>query len=165
MRYETAAFAPSSTMHFNSTSHLTLRVFSLVASFLMLSGCTAPEQSSRGFRLPEGSSEKGKAAFLRLQCHACHVIQGAELPAPGSKSPITVVLGGEVMRVRTYGELVTSIINPTHVISEKFQQEIKSSASPMPEYNDSMTVADLINLVTYLQPFYQKIQPDTWVIR
>jgi len=136
----------------------------LLALALLAAGCDTPQKPAQSFRLPDGDTEQGKAAFVKLQCHACHVVQGVELPAPGSKSPITVVLGGEVLRVKTYGELVTSIINPNHIVSEKYRGLLTGGHSPMPEYNESMTVSQMINLVTFIQPHYQKLQPETWMI-
>ena len=38
-----------------------------------------------------------------------------ELPDAGKEEETSVVLGGEVARIKTYGELVTSIINPSHL--------------------------------------------------
>lgn len=132
----------------------------LVAMALVVGGCDPGAKSARGFRLPDGNAEKGKAAFVKLQCNTCHGVDGVALPPPVSKSPITVVLGGEVMRVRTYGELVTSVINPAHVISEKYRKELEGKLSPMPEFNESMTVAQLIDLVAFLQPHYKTLQMD-----
>jgi len=139
---------------------LTPVLLALAAMLVMLTSCDPGPKSARGFRLPDGNAEKGKATFVKLQCNTCHVVEGVTLPPPVTKSPITVVLGGEVVRVRTYGELVTSIINPSHVISEKYKKELEGKLSPMPEFNESMTVAQMIDLVTFLQPHFRKLQMD-----
>lgn len=134
-----------------------------VAGFL--AGCQPPPgsdavaQTVPAFRLPSGDAEKGKAAFLKLQCHACHRVEGVDLPPPGSKSPITVVLGGEVLKVRTYDELVTSIINPPHLVADKYRGLLVEGQTPMPQFNDSMSVAQLIDIVAFLHPRYQKLLP------
>lgn len=140
-------------------------LIAMTAMVLLAAGCEGGPKSGRGFRLPEGNAEKGKTAFVNLHCNACHTVQGVELPPPSSKSPITVVLGGEVMRVRTYGELVTSIINSSHIISEKYKQPLEGKLSPMPEFNESMTVAQLIDLVAFLQPHYKQIEMDYVVMQ
>lgn len=137
----------------------------LAATILLIAGCDSGPKSARGFRLPDGNAGNGQAVFVKFQCHACHTVQGVELPAPGSKSPISVNLGGEVLRVRTYGDLVTSVINPSHVISEKYLEKLHGQASPMPEYNDSLTVTQLIDLVAFLQPHYTLLQVEPMVIQ
>ncbi len=144
-----------------------LATMASIGAVLFLTGCQPPpgpdtaSQPGPTFRLPSGDAEKGKAAFLKLQCHACHQVVGADLPAPGSKSPITVVLGGEVLKVKTYDELVTSIINPPHIVSDKYRGLLVTGQTPMPEFNDSMTVAQLIDIVAFLHARYQKFLPGS----
>jgi L-cysteine S-thiosulfotransferase len=123
----------------------------------LLSGCENSPKSSRGFRLPDGDAEKGKQAFLALQCYKCHKVAGAELPPPVS---FNLTLGGETVRVRTYGELVTSIINPSHVLSEPYRKELaEAKVSPMPKYDHVMTVEQMIDLVAFLQSHYKVLEP------
>ena len=140
-------------------SSATFVLLAFMAMAILLTGCGGPK-SARGFRLPEGNAEKGKAAFVKLQCNSCHIVEGLPLPPPGSKSPITVVLGGEVLRVRTYGDLVTSLINPSHVISEKYKKELEGKLSPMGDFSETMTVAQMIDLVAFLQPHYKQLQNE-----
>lgn len=62
--------------------------------------------------------------------------------------------------MKTYAELVTSIINPSHVLSEQYQKEIEAAQLlPMPKFNHVMTVEQMINLVAFLQPRYQLVEP------
>ncbi len=111
--------------------------------------------------MPAGDAEKGKAAFVQLKCHHCHRVDGVELPAPSEKSEIMLTLGGDVNRRRTYGDLVTSIIHPTKAISDKLPvRQIKSpEQSPMPKVNHEMTVAQLVDIVTFLEPTYRQLVP------
>jgi hypothetical protein len=46
-------------------------------------------------------------------------------------------------------------------LSSKMPRELaeKSSVSPMPSVNDQLTVMQLIDLVTFLQPQYRKLEP------
>jgi hypothetical protein len=76
-----------------------------------------------------------------------------------------VVLGGEVTRIETYGELVTSIVNPSHEISRRYPKEdvTVGDVSKMRNFNDVMTVAQLIDLTTYLQSKYQLIREPRYV--
>jgi mono/diheme cytochrome c family protein len=87
-------------------SLLTLIVVSLVA----LSACDRDAMmSSKGFRLPDGDAQAGREAFLYMQCHQCHTIKGEQLPGIPGQEPPYVELGGPVSKVKTYGELITSI--------------------------------------------------------
>ena len=94
--------------------------FAPVLFLLLLTACGDLQQ--RGFSLPEGDVSKGKAVFMALGCRACHHVDSsnADLVAErdaNSLTEIDVGLGGEVGRSKTYGELVTSIINPSHRIA------------------------------------------------
>lgn len=129
---------------------------------IFLSGCIPGPKSAHGLHLPDGDVDKGKAAFLALHCNTCHRVDGVELPVPVTTAPTNVVLGGAVSRIRTHGELVTSVINPSHGLAPGFPREaIKDGKlSPMPEFNDFMTVGQMIDIVTFLQSRYQQIQPE-----
>ena len=127
-------------------------------AFATVCGCDNNPKSARGFRLPEGNAERGRQAFLELKCNACHRVQGEPIAPPGN---FNLTLGGKVTRVKTYGELVTSIINPSHVLSESYRQQLKAAReSPMPDFNRQMTVQQLIDLVAFLQPHYQVVSPE-----
>ena len=126
-------------------------------------GCVNP-RSSAGFRLPDGDAERGKTAFLELKCYNCHTVSGVDLAVRGKEYAYlrSVVLGGETRRVRTYGELVTSIINPSHSLAPGYPKELitKDGKSAMADFNDTLTVHQLIDLVTFLQSHYQLVPPE-----
>ena len=130
-----------------------------VALGLLLAQCGSGPKSGRGFRLPDGDVERGKAAFLALKCYRCHTVDGVELPKPEEMPPIMVALGGEVVRVETYGELVTSIIHPSHRLAKGYPMDrIQSGGySKMTNFNHQMTVRQMIDLVAFLQSHYTKI--------
>ena len=135
---------------------------------IMLTACGDQKKSARGFRLPDGDVENGKTAFVALDCHRCHSVSGVELPEYGGESPLRFELGGDVHRVKNYGQLVTSIINPDHVVSKKYVSQLPEAErkaatedSPMPAANDNMTVAQMIDLVSFLQSRYTQIIPDS----
>jgi len=52
------------------------------------------------------------------------VVSGVDLPTFSGPRPLTVELGGELYFAKTYGDLATSIINPDHVISEKYLDQL-----------------------------------------
>lgn len=125
----------------------------LMLAAALLTGCGVNPKSSRGFRLPDGDVKKGEQAFRDLKCHRCHKVEGVESPAP---EKFNLVLGGETAQVKTYGQLVTSIINPSHVLSERYQNELaQTRESPMPSYANEMTVGQMIDLVAFLQRHYR----------
>lgn len=138
---------------------MTARV-SLLLLFCCLATFTACDREARmselGFRLPEGDAAAGREAFLYMQCHQCHTIEGEELPAIPSQPPPYVELGGAVSKVKTYGELVTAIINPSHRLAPGYARDVVSvdGKSKMYNYNAHMTVKELTDIVMFLQPMY-----------
>lgn len=130
----------------------------------ILQGCTPGPEATRGFRLPEGNPQAGLQAFQELECHACHDVEGVEPPAE-SALDTRVALGGQVTRVRTYAELVTSIINPSHKLAPGYREEDVTeddgrSRMEGAYLNEVMTVRELIDIVAYLQPLYEIRPPE-----
>jgi hypothetical protein len=110
--------------------------------------------------LPEGDAARGERAFVELECTACHTVRGKDLPAAEEMGPVTIVLGGSVSKVKSYSELVTSVINPSHKLARNpFKQEFEQDGqSVMPVYNDVMSVTQLIDIVTFLGSQYEVIE-------
>ena len=134
----------------------------LVALALLLFGCSPGPKSSSGFRLPDGDVEAGKAAFVEAGCLSCHAVEGVEFE-DATSGALEVRLGGKVRRVRTYGELVTAIINPSHDIASKAEGAVtEDGASAMPDYNETMTVQQMIDMVAFLQSTYEKYLPQDY---
>jgi sulfur-oxidizing protein SoxX len=128
---------------------------------LVLTGCDSSLKSTSRFRLPQGSAENGRAAFVALKCTDCHSLAGVDLPKPTATPDKVVMLGGEVARLRTIGDLLTSIVHPDFAISDKLPRPKgpMPANSPMRVMNDQMTVTQLIDLVTFLQPYYKQLPP------
>ncbi|HSG96643.1 MAG TPA: cytochrome C [Woeseiaceae bacterium] len=129
----------------------------LLIAVAALAACDREARMSQlGFRLPDGDADAGRAAFLYMQCHQCHTIANEEFPEIPGHAAQYVALGGTVSRVKTYGELVTAIINPSHRLAPGYAKEVISDdgESKMPIYNTHMTVQELIDIVMYLQPKY-----------
>ena len=133
---------------------------------LSLGACDEDKlMSERGFRLPDGDAAAGRETFIYMQCNQCHTVKGEDLPPiPGSEP--YVELGGTVTHVRTYGELVTSIVNPSHKLADGYAKELVSDdgVSNMYIYNDYMTVQELTDLVRFLQPHYD-VEPPRYQYR
>lgn len=133
---------------------------------LSLSACDVGPNSGRGFSLPEGSVADGRATFVELECNACHSIDTIERLAATEYPAIDVRLGGPVTSIKTYGDLVTSVINPSHRVTRRYSTErveTESGESRMRNYNDVMTVQQLVDLVTFLESNYTLIRYDRTV--
>ena len=130
-----------------------------------LSACTMESPSVKGFVLPGGDEALGEQVFIKYGCNGCHTIPGVDLPRIEPEPALILEIGGDVYRVKNEGELLTAVINPTHVISPEFVTQIEAAGisgekSPMPYYGDAMTITEMINLVAFLQAQYVKLMPD-----
>ena len=143
----------------------------LVAGAFALSACDTGPKGSVGFTLPDGDAEKGKAHYVKFQCHSCHDSEQVPQMKTTGDAALSVQLGGETTRIKSYGELVTSIINPSHRIVRRGSGKLDdpSGQSKMITYNDVMTVSQLIDLVAFVQsnytltPYKNTTYPVYWV--
>jgi mono/diheme cytochrome c family protein len=137
-------------------SVLLLLVFILPFHLL---GCDPVPESPKGFSLPQGNALAGEKVFLKYQCLACHSLEAFDYETVNRELEPPVLLGGTSTRVKTYADLVTSIINPSHKISDSSLLLTKAGGvSKMIVFNDVMTVNELVNLVKFLQLKY-KVKP------
>ena len=128
---------------------------------MLVAACASP---IFGFPFDEGDVGAGRQAFIDHQCHACHSVAGLTMPPlAGADAPI-LELGGATTSVKTYAELTTSIINPDHMISERYREQLRlvavvptESPMPMPQL-DNMTVRQLIDLVAFLDSRYELVE-------
>lgn len=133
---------------------------SLVAAIILAVGCAY----NPSFPVQEGDIDRGRQAFIDHQCHQCHSVFGVDLPELAGAGPLQLELGGEIIAARTYADLMTSIINPNHVISDVYRERLGLDAlvplqSPMPMPDlDHMTVRQMIDLVTFLDSRYVLIE-------
>lgn len=120
-----------------------------------------------GFPSDIGNAEAGRQAFVDHQCHRCHSVAGLTLPPLAGAGPPMLELGGATTQVKSYAELMTSIINPNHYISERYREQLRLDAtvpldSPMPRPEiDNMTVRQLIDLVAFLDSRYLLVEGYT----
>jgi sulfur-oxidizing protein SoxX len=131
--------------------------FSLVS--LALGGCEESGTKVRGFILPEGDPGRGQDTFVALGCPACHTVSKTELTQP-EDAPFSVQLGGKFLRVKHYGDLLTSIVNPDHRVLPPYNEDSSvegAPGSPMPDFTQTMTVEQLIDVVEFLHGKYEKM--------
>lgn len=142
-------------------NRILLTIAGLLTMAFIAAACERDYMSEHGFSLPEGDPIAGKEVFLYMQCHECHSIRNIDLPSIPLADPPFVELGGSVTKVKTYGDLVTSIINPSHKLAEGYPVDVISNngESKMRNYNGVMTVQELTDIVMFLQPHYKVIIP------
>lgn len=130
--------------------------FAVTLCIGLVFGCAAPGPRP-AFQLPDGNVEQGRQAFEELRCYACHEVDGVgDLPRPTSDPDTGVVLGGLAVREPADAELVTAIIDPSHQLMPGTEDERVTSAggSRMANYNEVMTVQQLVDLVAFLHSVY-----------
>lgn len=131
---------------------------------LALTACSGDDKPVTGFVLPAGDVAQGEQVFVDFNCHACHTIPGIEFPEVEHQLPFVVEIGGEMYRVRGRGELLTAVVNPDQEITMKYRAMMEKAhrevfLTPMPYRGEEMTIAELIDLVTFLKAQYTKLQP------
>lgn len=126
----------------------------------LLGGCATHPDYATEFRFPIGWGDiaRGQAAFVELQCHRCHTVKGAELPVYVGEKPLHFELGGTLTYVKTYADLVTSLLNPGHEVAENYLRNLppeqrRNARSVMPFYG-RMTTAQLVDIVAFLNSHY-----------
>ncbi|MFT5675594.1 MAG: sulfur-oxidizing protein SoxX [Paraglaciecola sp.] len=140
------------------------KVMLLLLSILSvgLISCNSGPDSPRGFSLPEGDASKGEAVFMKYQCLACHSLNGFEDDSVIKEFEHPIPLGGTTSMVKTYAQLVTAVINPSHELAPRARNlesvSDENGTSKMRIFNDVMTVTELVDLVSFLQPQY-KVKP------
>ena len=139
-----------------------LGTLALIGLLPLAAGCAYDPTFS--FPIEQGNVEAGRQAFIDHHCHQCHTIANLRLPELAGAGPPLLELGGETATAKSYAELMTSIVNPNHSISERYrdQQLLQGNLpleSPMPMPSiDRMTVRQLIDLVAFLDSRYVLIE-------
>jgi hypothetical protein len=114
-------------------------------------GPTAPAESApAGYFFPEGDATAGREVFLAMSCHSCHEVPGETFPAPVAQPPVPVPLDATVAR-KSREQLAEAILAPSHTIREGAADADLPELSRMGDYTETLTVAQLIDLVAYIQ--------------
>ena len=115
------------------------------------------------YRIPPGSADRGLVAFEELRCSQCHTVSGIDtFTIEPYEDGLVVPLGGAVHRVKTYGELITAIIHPSESIRPDVlkRYDMPEGKSLMPDYSDTMTTQQLMDIATFLEAHYEVSIPE-----
>lgn len=127
---------------------------------LALTSCATHPDYATQFRFPIewGNIAEGQKAFVDLECHQCHTVNGVDMMSYEGASPVMLELGGTIVYAKTYADLVTSIINPNHVVSDEYlsmlPRDVRRGTTTIMPFQDQMTVTQLIDLVMFLNSRY-----------
>jgi mono/diheme cytochrome c family protein len=101
------------------------------------------------FTLPVGDATRGRAIFGKLECNKCHEVK-PDFPRSGGASDVGPALTG--MGSHHPAEyFAQSILDPNAVIVAGAGYVGRDGRSIMPDYRDSLTVAELVDLVAYIR--------------
>jgi len=130
------------------------KTFLIGLVLLPLLACQVPEPDS-SFEItrlvfPAGDPHAGREAFLDLGCAACHRVTWEEgIPAP--VAPVPAPDFRDNLTRQTAGSVATSIILPSHNVPPELRETGEDSLSPMGDFQEAMTVRQLIDVVSYLR--------------
>jgi copper resistance protein D len=99
------------------------------------------------FRVPGGDAGRGQQVFSRLECFRCHRLRGEPYPSPSAAGPELTGIGGH----HPASYIAESIVNPNAVIVRGPAYTGPDGLSTMPDYRDSLSVGELLDLVAYLE--------------
>jgi hypothetical protein len=106
-----------------------------------------------GWRLtvPPGDPAGGRQVFAKLECYKCHAIKGEQFPhaakGPDDAGPDLTGMGSH----HPAEYFLESILNPNAVIVAGPGHTGRDGLSVMPDYRESLTVRELIDLVAYIK--------------
>ena len=107
----------------------------------------------RGWRFtwPDGDAKKGREVFAKLECYQCHEVKGEPFPPvaqdPSRRGPALAGMGDH----HPAEYLAESILNPNAVILTGPGYTGPDGLSIMPDFRDSLTLAETIDLVAYIR--------------
>lgn len=151
--------------HRNRTLRTLTGLLLAVTVGAFISGCDQGPEPVEGFVLPEGDVELGQQVFAEAGCRYCHNVANLELPPFEADQVLEIMLGGKVLKVKSYGELLNSIVNPNHSVETAYKVQLdpserKDAESPMPVFNDVLTITELIDLAAFLHSRYELLGPE-----
>jgi mono/diheme cytochrome c family protein len=103
------------------------------------------------FLVPPGDAARGRAAFVTMECFACHAVTGEDFPKTSKRGhePGPDLTGMGSHHPAEY--FAESIVNPNRVIVQGTGYTGADGLSKMPSYADTMTIGQLVDVVAYLK--------------
>jgi len=103
------------------------------------------------FLLPKGDAPAGREVFVKMECYSCHVVKGENFPTSSTREPgkgpeLTGIGGAHPPEY-----FFEAILNPNRVTIQGTGYTDKQGLSTMPNYNDTMTLEEAVNLAAYLK--------------
>ncbi|MDF1815056.1 MAG: hypothetical protein P1V20_22825 [Verrucomicrobiales bacterium] len=144
-----------------STKLSLLLISCAVAAFAVVVLAQSPDENlqdedDRVF--PKGDDKQGRIVFEVKNCHRCHTIEGEMFPEIDLPAIDHISLCGENNGQWSRDDFAHHIMSPQHLISPDHQKamliigdKLGAVNSPMPTFNDLLTVRDLINVASYLE--------------
>jgi hypothetical protein len=103
------------------------------------------------FSWPAGDATKGRDVFARLECYQCHEVKGDSFPPvtpdPSRRGPGLAGMGDH----HPAEYFAEAILNPNAVVVTGPGHTGPDGRSIMPDYRDSLTLAETIDLVAYIR--------------
>lgn len=100
------------------------------------------------FTLPAGDRVAGWEVYRKMTCYECHEVKGAGFPPTTEQKGPELTAMGHHHPAEYFAE---AILNPNSVIITGPGHTGPDGLSIMPDYNDSLTVSQLVDLVAYLR--------------
>ena len=126
----------------------------LVSVLLLVTACLVaaaePQYDTLKIVMPQGDADAGRVVFVDLYCTSCHAVAGETgLPAPISANPGPTLDPSHAAQEPS--KLASSIVAPSHVITDEVRAKAEGTLSPMGDYSEAMTVRQLADVVAYLR--------------
>jgi hypothetical protein len=103
------------------------------------------------FAWPAGDAARGREVFAKLECYQCHEIKGEKFPAvtqdPQRRGPELTGMGSH----HPAEYFAEAILNPNAVIVTGPGHTGPDGLSVMPDFRDSLTLAETIDLVAFIR--------------
>ena len=103
------------------------------------------------FSWPAGDAARGREVFAKLECYQCHEVKGETFP-PVTPDPTRH--GPELSGMGAHHPaeyFAESIINPNAVILLGPGHTGPDGLSIMPDFRDSLTLAETVDLVAFIR--------------
>lgn len=132
-------------------------VFALIAVTSLHLSLQAEDPAHQKTIVPQGKAGLGKKIFVEKGCYKCHTVKDTELPKIEVDPTYAIPLGEQDHEGWTRDQYGAAIMNPNHTVAEEYRilmmtlgDHFKAENSPMPSFNEFLTISDLINLATFL---------------